>query len=217
MLSEANSCARLSKHITCLVLDTQSVLTKCSCNKYVSSSFKTKLNYKMCACICACVCVCVSVCMCTFVRENEREIHLIVLPSFIYFLKNCLSSDGQQNCSILSWDKKGSQKIIDEPNYIQDLQAISLLLFASIYSANTQPSPLLFLSRKYYEGSRGLRAPGRETALGLEIATSERMLGICRGRRKFLAVSLTLLCIPAVTWLYLFAGSYEGKKDTFPM
>uniref|UniRef100_A0A671EAB7 LARGE xylosyl- and glucuronyltransferase 1 n=1 Tax=Rhinolophus ferrumequinum TaxID=59479 RepID=A0A671EAB7_RHIFE len=38
------------------------------------------------------------------------------------------------------------------------------------------------------------------------------MLGICRGRRKFLAVSLTLLCIPAVTWLYLFAGSYEDGK-----
>nr|XP_045370549.1 LARGE xylosyl- and glucuronyltransferase 1 [Camelus bactrianus] len=38
------------------------------------------------------------------------------------------------------------------------------------------------------------------------------MLGICRGRRKFLAASLTLLCIPAVTWLYLFAGSFEDGK-----
>lgn len=113
--------------------------------------------------------------------------------------------------------KKVSRKIIDEPNYIQDLRDISLLQFASVYNARTQPSPLLFLYRKYYEGSRGLHAPGRETALGLEIATSERMLGICRGRRKFLAVSLTLLCIPAVTWLYLFAGSYEGKDNSFPM
>uniref|UniRef100_A0A8D0ZCN1 LARGE xylosyl- and glucuronyltransferase 1 n=1 Tax=Sus scrofa TaxID=9823 RepID=A0A8D0ZCN1_PIG len=38
------------------------------------------------------------------------------------------------------------------------------------------------------------------------------MLGICRGRRKFLAASLTLLCIPAITWLYLFAGSLEDGK-----
>ncbi|XP_066866163.1 xylosyl- and glucuronyltransferase LARGE1 isoform X2 [Kogia breviceps] len=38
------------------------------------------------------------------------------------------------------------------------------------------------------------------------------MLGICRGRRKFLAASLTLLCVPAVTWLYLFAGSFEDGK-----
>ncbi|EPY72730.1 hypothetical protein CB1_092648006 [Camelus ferus] len=65
------------------------------------------------------------------------------------------------------------------------------------------------INGKYYEGGRGLQAPGRETALGIGIATSERMLGICRGRRKFLAASLTLLCIPAVTWLYLFAGSFE--------
>ncbi|XP_021113998.1 LARGE xylosyl- and glucuronyltransferase 1 isoform X3 [Heterocephalus glaber] len=36
------------------------------------------------------------------------------------------------------------------------------------------------------------------------------MLGVCRGRRKFLAASLTLLCIPALTWIYLFAGSLEG-------
>uniref|UniRef100_A0A8D2KBH8 LARGE xylosyl- and glucuronyltransferase 1 n=1 Tax=Urocitellus parryii TaxID=9999 RepID=A0A8D2KBH8_UROPR len=38
------------------------------------------------------------------------------------------------------------------------------------------------------------------------------MLGICRGRRKFLAASLTLLCIPAITWIYLFAGSFEDGK-----
>ncbi|KAL2775712.1 xylosyl- and glucuronyltransferase LARGE1 isoform 3 [Daubentonia madagascariensis] len=38
------------------------------------------------------------------------------------------------------------------------------------------------------------------------------MLGICRGRRKFLAASLSLLCIPAVTWIYLFAGSLEDGK-----
>uniref|UniRef100_A0A8C0Q603 LARGE xylosyl- and glucuronyltransferase 1 n=2 Tax=Canis lupus familiaris TaxID=9615 RepID=A0A8C0Q603_CANLF len=38
------------------------------------------------------------------------------------------------------------------------------------------------------------------------------MLGICRGRRKFLAASLTVLCIPAITWLYLFAGSFEDGK-----
>lgn len=75
---------------------------------------------------------------------------------------------------------------------------------------------MLFLYRKYYEGGRGLHAPGRETALGLGIATSERMLGICRGRRKFLAASLTLLCIPAITWLYLFAGNFEGKEEALP-
>uniref|UniRef100_A0A5F9D0I6 LARGE xylosyl- and glucuronyltransferase 1 n=1 Tax=Oryctolagus cuniculus TaxID=9986 RepID=A0A5F9D0I6_RABIT len=66
--------------------------------------------------------------------------------------------------------------------------------------------------KKYYEGGRGLHAPDRDAALGLGIATSERMLGICRGRRKFLAASLTLLCIPAVTWIYLFAGSFEDGK-----
>lgn len=83
----------------------------------------------------------------------------------------------------------------------------------SLQSASiNSPSPLLFPHREYYEGGRGLHAPGRDTALGLGIATSERMLGICRGRRKFLAASLTLLCIPAITWLYLFAGSFEGKK-----
>nr|XP_004610720.1 unnamed protein product [Sorex araneus] len=38
------------------------------------------------------------------------------------------------------------------------------------------------------------------------------MLGFCRGRRKFLAASLTLLCIPAITWVYLFAGSFEDGK-----
>lgn len=38
------------------------------------------------------------------------------------------------------------------------------------------------------------------------------MLGVCRGRRRFLAASLTLLCIPALTWVYLFAGSFEGKS-----
>ncbi|XP_046285341.2 xylosyl- and glucuronyltransferase LARGE1 isoform X3 [Marmota monax] len=67
-------------------------------------------------------------------------------------------------------------------------------------------------TRKYYEGGRGLHAPDRDTVLGLGIATSERMLGICRGRRKFLAASLTLLCIPAITWIYLFAGSFEDGK-----
>uniref|UniRef100_A0A8V0YTP5 LARGE xylosyl- and glucuronyltransferase 1 n=1 Tax=Gallus gallus TaxID=9031 RepID=A0A8V0YTP5_CHICK len=38
------------------------------------------------------------------------------------------------------------------------------------------------------------------------------MLGICRGRRKFLAASLTVLFVPAVTWIYLFAGSFEDGK-----
>ncbi|KAL1781324.1 LARGE xylosyl-and glucuronyltransferase 1, partial [Sigmodon hispidus] len=32
------------------------------------------------------------------------------------------------------------------------------------------------------------------------------------GRRKFLAASLTLLCIPAITWIYLFAGNFEDGK-----
>ena len=77
----------------------------------------------------------------------------------------------------------------------------------------TQPFLSALPFRKYYEGGRGPRAPGRESALGLGVVTSERMLGICRGRRKFLAASLTVLCIPAITWLYLFAGSFEGKKE----
>ncbi|KAF7228771.1 xylosyl- and glucuronyltransferase LARGE1 [Nothobranchius furzeri] len=37
------------------------------------------------------------------------------------------------------------------------------------------------------------------------------MLGMCRGRRKFLAVSLALLFIPALTWLYLSVGSFQVK------
>lgn len=50
------------------------------------------------------------------------------------------------------------------------------------------------------------------TRTRLGISTSERMLGMCRGRRKFLAASLTLLFVPAITWIYLFAGSFEGKQ-----
>ncbi|KAM9276214.1 xylosyl- and glucuronyltransferase LARGE1 isoform 3-T3 [Cariama cristata] len=38
------------------------------------------------------------------------------------------------------------------------------------------------------------------------------MLGICRGRRKFLAASLTVLFVPVITWIYLFAGSFEDGK-----
>uniref|UniRef100_A0A671V471 LARGE xylosyl- and glucuronyltransferase 1 n=1 Tax=Sparus aurata TaxID=8175 RepID=A0A671V471_SPAAU len=37
------------------------------------------------------------------------------------------------------------------------------------------------------------------------------MLGMCRGRRKFLAASLALLFIPALTWLYLSVGSFQVK------
>ncbi|XP_017281863.1 LARGE xylosyl- and glucuronyltransferase 1 isoform X2 [Kryptolebias marmoratus] len=37
------------------------------------------------------------------------------------------------------------------------------------------------------------------------------MLGMCRGRRKFLAASLALLFIPALTWLYLSVGSIQVK------
>jgi hypothetical protein len=85
--------------------------------------------------------------------------------------------------------------------------------FASIYLAKVSALPLCSSFRKYYEGGQGLDAPDRDTALGLGIATSERMLGICRGRRKFLAASLTLLCIPAITWIYLFSGSFEGKSE----
>ncbi|XP_070785080.1 xylosyl- and glucuronyltransferase LARGE1 isoform X3 [Enoplosus armatus] len=38
------------------------------------------------------------------------------------------------------------------------------------------------------------------------------MLGMCRGRRKFLAASLALLFIPALTWLYLSVGSFQDMK-----
>ncbi|XP_076010113.1 xylosyl- and glucuronyltransferase LARGE1-like [Genypterus blacodes] len=37
------------------------------------------------------------------------------------------------------------------------------------------------------------------------------MLGMCRGRRKFLAASLVLLFIPALTWLYLSVGGFQVK------
>uniref|UniRef100_A0A3B1JKH3 LARGE xylosyl- and glucuronyltransferase 1 n=1 Tax=Astyanax mexicanus TaxID=7994 RepID=A0A3B1JKH3_ASTMX len=37
------------------------------------------------------------------------------------------------------------------------------------------------------------------------------MLGMCRGRRKFLAASLALLFIPALTWLYLSAANFTVK------
>uniref|UniRef100_A0A8C0RDT4 LARGE xylosyl- and glucuronyltransferase 1 n=1 Tax=Canis lupus familiaris TaxID=9615 RepID=A0A8C0RDT4_CANLF len=90
-----------------------------------------------------------------------------------------------------------------------------LSLLCNLYPSTvlrTQPFLSALPFRKYYEGGRGPRAPGREAALGLGVATSERMLGICRGRRKFLAASLTVLCIPAITWLYLFAGSFEDGK-----
>ena len=39
---------------------------------------------------------------------------------------------------------------------------------------------------------------------------------MCRGRRKFLAASLALLFIPALTWLYLSAGNFQGKTPTVP-
>lgn len=61
-------------------------------------------------------------------------------------------------------------------------------------------------------GGCGLFASDIGTALGWESETPERMLGICRGRRKFLAASLTVLFVPAVTWIYLFAGSFEDGK-----
>ncbi|XP_072915056.1 xylosyl- and glucuronyltransferase LARGE1 isoform X1 [Hemitrygon akajei] len=38
------------------------------------------------------------------------------------------------------------------------------------------------------------------------------MLGICRGRRKFLAATLTALFVPAFTWIYLFSGSFKDAK-----
>uniref|UniRef100_A0AAY4AZP1 LARGE xylosyl- and glucuronyltransferase 1 n=1 Tax=Denticeps clupeoides TaxID=299321 RepID=A0AAY4AZP1_9TELE len=37
------------------------------------------------------------------------------------------------------------------------------------------------------------------------------MLGMCRGRRKFLAFSFALLFIPALTWLYLSVGSFQVR------
>ncbi|MGH0166779.1 UNVERIFIED_CONTAM: hypothetical protein FKN15_076227 [Acipenser sinensis] len=38
------------------------------------------------------------------------------------------------------------------------------------------------------------------------------MLGMCRGRRKFLVASLALLSIPALTWLYLSVGNFQEVK-----
>ena len=99
------------------------------------------------------------------------------------------------------------------------LRICRIFLFCNLHPSTvlrTQPFLFALPSRKYYEGGWGRHARGRDTALGLGPATSERMLGVCRGRWKFLAASLTLLCIPAITWLYLFAGSFEGKKEAFP-
>ncbi|KAG7234518.1 hypothetical protein INR49_004533 [Caranx melampygus] len=42
-------------------------------------------------------------------------------------------------------------------------------------------------------------------------ALVQRMLVMCRGRRKFLAASLALVFIPALTWLYLSVGSFQVK------
>lgn len=112
----------------------------------------------------------------------------------------------------LSLGLEGQQEVMEEPNTLR-IYRISLLCNSHPFTVlGTQRFLFALRFRKYYEGGRGPHAPGREAALGLGVATSERMLGICRGRRKFLAASLTVLCIPAVTWLYLFAGSFEGKK-----
>lgn len=46
-------------------------------------------------------------------------------------------------------------------------------------------------------------------------ALVQRMLGMCRGRRKFLVASLALLFIPALMWLYLSVGSFQGKDNKY--
>uniref|UniRef100_A0A3B3TUG3 Glycosyltransferase-like protein LARGE1 n=1 Tax=Poecilia latipinna TaxID=48699 RepID=A0A3B3TUG3_9TELE len=43
------------------------------------------------------------------------------------------------------------------------------------------------------------------------------MLGIFRGRRKFLAASLVLFFIPTLTWLYLSIGNFQGKMKSLPL
>lgn len=112
----------------------------------------------------------------------------------------------------LSLGLEGQQEVVEELDTLR-IYRISLLCNSHPFTVlGTQRFLFALPFRKYYEGGRGPHAPGREAALGLGVATSERMLGICRGRRKFLAASLTVLCIPAITWLYLFAGSFEGKK-----
>ncbi|KAJ8261643.1 hypothetical protein GJAV_G00156640 [Gymnothorax javanicus] len=39
------------------------------------------------------------------------------------------------------------------------------------------------------------------------------MLGICRGRWKFLLATFAVLFVPALTWLYLTAGSFQAVKS----
>ena len=51
-------------------------------------------------------------------------------------------------------------------------------------------------------------APLAQRSLGPD---ARRMLGMCRGRRKFLLASVALLFIPALTWLYLTAGNFQGE------
>uniref|UniRef100_A0A4W4H6E5 LARGE xylosyl- and glucuronyltransferase 1 n=1 Tax=Electrophorus electricus TaxID=8005 RepID=A0A4W4H6E5_ELEEL len=43
------------------------------------------------------------------------------------------------------------------------------------------------------------------------------MLGMCRGRRKFLAASLALLFVPALTWLYLSAVYFLSLVKPLPL
>ena len=84
------------------------------------------------------------------------------------------------------------------------LYVCSLLLILSVFSSLSSHSAMHPLANSCCP-RRGLSAswscPLRP----------QRMLGICRGRRKFLAASLALLFIPALTWLYLSAANFTGK------
>ncbi|CAL8386114.1 unnamed protein product [Boreogadus saida] len=60
--------------------------------------------------------------------------------------------------------------------------------------------------------NNAIRFPAVESSgdLGGSLA-ARRMLGMCRGRRKFLLATVALLFIPALTWLYLTAGNFQAQ------
>lgn len=145
--------------------------------------------------------------------EGGRERYLVDL--IIYLSVSVLT--GKTIASfIISWDRKVSRKPWPWESIFRIYGIFFFLSFLPglLIMMGFSSSSSIFPSRKYYEGYWGLHALDWDKVLKLEIATSERMLGIFRGRRKFLAASLTLLCIPAITWIYLFAGSFEGKNKS---
>ena len=93
--------------------------------------------------------------------------------------------------------------------------SLSLSLLSLSLSLSLSILSLCFLLRQYNALSWPTAAANIEVTQPHFLTVSpQRMLGMCRGRRKFLAASLALLFIPALTWLYLSAGNFQGKTQT---